>query len=223
MTAEKIRVLIADDHRMFRDMLKNALGELEDMDVVGQARDGTGAIEMTLQEAPHVLILDVMLPDMTGVEVIRALHKQAPRTRVLVLTDLKDETPLLESLMAGARGYLLKDASIAELVRAVRLVHQGQAVLHPQSTLQVIEELRRSRSDSARRIAQNHELLRRLTPRELEVLQLVGQGCSNKEIGERLFISEKTAKTHVANLLRRISVKDRMAAAIVAVKAGLCE
>lgn len=223
MSTRQIRVLIADDHRMFCDMLENALRVYEDLAVVGRAWDGASAIELATGLRPDVLILDMLLPDITGVEVIRALHREAPEVRVLVLTGTEEVPPLFESLAAGARGYLLKEASIPELAAAIRVVHQGKAVLHPQSTLVVIEELLRSRTDSARRIAQNHDLLRRLTPRELEVLQLVGQGFSNKEIGERLFISEKTAKTHVANLLRRIAVKDRTAAAILAVKAGLCE
>ncbi len=218
-----IRVAIADDHHLVRQMLVTTLGGAEGIEVVAQAGDGQTAVDNCRKFRPHVLVLDLNMPGKSGVEVTRELTSQGLETSVLILTAVEDEAPLFESLAAGARGYLLKDASVEELIQAVRTVAAGKAVLHPRSTLSLLNEFQKTRMAVSKEAPDYQEAITRLTPREREVLALIGKGLSNREIGEHLIISEKTAKTHVANLLRRVGVKDRVAAAIYAVRAGLCD
>lgn len=222
MSDRVIKVGIADDHHLVRQMLVNTL-TTEGLEIVGQAANGTQALDLCQKYRPNVLVLDLKMPDIGGAEVTKRLAQAQPEVGVLILTAVEEEGPLFESLAAGARGYLLKDASVPELIAAVRTVADGGAVLHPRSTLSLLNEFQRSRLQQGQAHSDFSEPLSRLTPREQEVLRLIGQGLSNREIGEKLIISEKTAKTHVANLLRRIGAKDRVAAAIFAVKAGLCE
>ena len=193
------------------------------MTFVGEAENGQRALQMVAQEKPDVLILDMSMPGLTGVQVIRELRHQAPEVKVLVLTAVEDETYLFESLAAGAQGYLLKDSDVEEVLAAVRSLHQGRGYLHPRSTMSLLLEYQRSRSapaapDNSQRLAEVG-----LTPRELEVLELIGDGYSNPEIASRLFISEKTVKTHVSHILQRLNIKSRIAAATFAVNNGLCK
>ena len=193
------------------------------MTFVGEAENGQRALQMVAQEKPDVLILDMSMPGLTGGQVIRELRHQAPDVKVLVLTAVEDETYLFESLAAGAQGYLLKDSDVEEVLAAVRSLHQGRGYLHPRSTMSLLLEYQRSRSapaapDNSQRLAEVG-----LTPRELEVLELVGDGYSNPEIASRLFISEKTVKTHVSHILQRLNIKSRIAAATFAVNNGLCK
>ncbi len=193
----------------------------DDLDIVAQASCGLEAIEQCRKFRPDVLVLDLNLPDISGVEVTRRLKAMDMDVKILILTAIEEESPLFESLAAGARGYLLKDASLDELISAIKTVAADRAVLHPRSTLSLLNEFQRTRQSSKGPQEAYQEVVATLTPREQEVLRLLGEGLSNREIGERLIISEKTAKTHVANLLRRIGVKDRVAAAIFAFKAGV--
>ena len=217
------KIVIADDHRMVRQMLVNTLAGCKDLEVVAQACNGDEAIEACRKYRPEVLVLDLNLPDISGVEVTRRLIQIGSDVKILILTAVEDERSLFESIAAGARGYLLKDASIDELVSGIRTVAANKAVLHPRSTLSLLNEFQRTRQSKLTPLESHQKVAGDLTPREQEVLKLLGQGLSNKEIGESLVISEKTAKTHVANLLRRLGVKDRVAAAIFAVKAGLTD
>lgn len=214
------KVVLADDHHMVRQMLVNTLKSVDELDVVAQASDGREAIEICRKFRPHVLVLDLNLPDISGVEVTREIIQLGLDVKILILTAIEDERSLFESIAAGARGYLLKDASIDELVNGIKTVAADKAVLHPRSTLSLLNEFQRTRQATGGPLESYQKVVESLTPREQEVLRLLGQGLSNKEIGDRLIISEKTAKTHVANLLRRLGVKDRVAAAIFAVKAG---
>ncbi len=218
-----IRVLVADDHKLVRQMMKSAISGEDDLEFVGEAENGTKALQMVAQEKPDVLILDMSMPGLTGVQVIRELRHQAPEVKVLVLTAVEDETYLFESLAAGAQGYLLKDSDVEEVLAAVRSLYQGRGYLHPRSTMSLLLEYQRSRTapapqDNSKRLAEVG-----LTPRELEVLELIGHGYSNPEIASRLFISEKTVKTHVSHILQRLSIKSRIAAATFAVNHGLCK
>ena len=218
-----IRVLVADDHKLVRQMMRSALSGEDDMSFVGEAENGQRAWQMVAQEKPDVLILDMSMPGLTGVQVIRELRHQAPDVKVLVLTAVEDETYLFESLAAGAQGYLLKDSDVEEVLAAVRSLHQGRGYLHPRSTMSLLLEYQRSRSapaapDNSQRLAEVG-----LTPREIEVLELIGDGYSNPEIASRLFISEKTVKTHVSHILQRLNIKSRIAAATFAVNNGLCK
>ncbi len=218
-----IRVLVADDHKLVRQMMRSAISGEDDLEFVGEAENGMKALQMVAQEKPDVLILDMSMPGLTGVQVIRELRHQAPEVKVLVLTAVEDETYLFESLAAGAQGYLLKDSDVEEVLAAVRSLHQGRGYLHPRSTMSLLLEYQRSRTAPAP--PDNRQRLTEvgLTPRELEVLELVGHGFSNPEIASRLFISEKTVKTHVSHILQRLNIKSRIAAATFAVNNGLCK
>lgn len=217
----KTKIIVADDHHLVRQMLVNTVESYDDLDIVAQASCGLEAIEQCRKFRPDVLVLDLNLPDISGVEVTRRLKAMDMDVKILILTAIEEESPLFESLAAGARGYLLKDASLDELISAIKTVAADRAVLHPRSTLSLLNEFQRTRQSSKGPQEAYQEVVATLTPREQEVLRLLGEGLSNREIGERLIISEKTAKTHVANLLRRIGVKDRVAAAIFAFKAGV--
>lgn len=219
----KTKVVIADEHRMVRQMLVQTLAGHDDLEVVADASNGQEALDFCRRFRPHVLVLDLNFSDISGVEVARRLTQGGSEVKVLVLTAVEDERTLFESVVAGARGYLLKDATVEELVAGIKTVAANKAVLHPRCTLSLLNEFQRTRGPARSPLKAYQEVVESLTPREKEVLRLLGHGLSNKEIGDRLIISEKTAKTHVANLLRRLGVKDRVAAAIFAVKAGLQE
>jgi len=216
----KTKIVIADDHHLVRQMLVNTLAGFSEIEIVAQACNGQEAINACQQYRPQVLVLDLNLPDISGVDVTRELTRVGSEVKILILTAVEDERSLFESIAARARGYLLKDASIDELVSGIKTVAANKAVLHPRSTLSLLNEFQRTMQSSKKPLEAYQKVVNNLTPREQEVLRLLGQGLSNKEIGDRLIISEKTAKTHVANLLRRLGVKDRVAAAIFAVKAG---
>jgi DNA-binding NarL/FixJ family response regulator len=217
-----INVLIADDHKLVRQMLSQTINGEEDMSLAGEAENGRTAIELCCQLRPDVLVLDMGLPDLSGVQVIRELHERAPSVKVLVLTAVEDETYLFESLAAGAQGYLLKDSDVEEVLAAIRNLSQGKGHLHARSTMSLLMEFQRSRREPQPDIPVMKNIAAELTPREFEILELIGYGYSNPEIATRLFISEKTVKTHVSNILRRLNVKSRISAATFAVNNGLC-
>lgn len=217
-----IRVLIADDHKLVRQMLATTISGEDDLELVAEAENGARAVQLAVQHQPDVLILDMNMPDLTGVQVIRELGHQAPAVNVLVLTAIEDETYLFESLAAGAKGYLLKDSDVEEVLTAVRSLSQGRAHLHPRSTMSLLLEYQRSRTEPVSDVPSQELAKVALTPREMEVLELIGFGYSNPEIASRLIISEKTVKTHVSHILHRLNVKSRIAAATFAVNHGLC-
>ena len=217
-----IEVIVADDHKLVRQMLASAIDNEDDMTYLGGAVNGTEAIAMASGKQSCVLVLDMNLPDMTGVQVIRELKSRGSSPKVLVLTAVEKEEALFESLAAGAKGYLLKDSDVEEVLTAIRDLHEGRAHLHSRSTLSVLNEFQKSRTQPTSPEKDPSELTDLLTPREIEVLKLIGHGFSNPDIAEKLFISEKTVKTHVSNLLRRLNVKSRIAAATRAVTYGLC-
>lgn len=219
-----IEVIVADDHKLVRQMLAGTIENEEDMKFLGGAVNGAEAIAMAAGRRSCVLVLDMNLPDMTGVQVIRELRGLGPGPKILVLTAVEEENALFESLAAGAQGYLLKDSDVEEVLTAIRNLAEGRAHLHSRSTMTLLNEFQKTRSQPA--VVNEKEvtdLTDSLTPREVEVLILIGHGYSNPEIAEKLFISEKTVKTHVSNLLRRLNVKSRIAAATLAVSYGLCK
>ncbi len=218
-----IEVIVADDHKLVRQMLASTIENEEDMTLLGEAVNGSEAIALAAGRASCVLVLDMNLPDMTGVQVIRKLKERGSGPKILVLTAVEEETALFESLAAGAKGYLLKDSDVEEVLTAIRDLHEGRAHLHSRSTMSLLTEFQRSRTVPAFPEKKLKELTGHLTPREIEVLTLIGHGFSNPEIAQKLFISEKTVKTHVSNLLRRLHLKSRIAAATMAVSYGLCQ
>jgi NarL family two-component system response regulator LiaR len=205
-------VLLVDDHAVVREGLR-ALLELQDgIAIAGEAADGEEAIALTLELEPDVVLMDLVMPRLGGLDAMRALREQAPAARVIVLTSFLDDDMLMPALRAGAAGYLLKNADPQEVVRAVRTASAGEALLAPAVAARLVETLAADGPDDP---------LERLTPREREVLVLIGRGFPNKLIARELDVAEKTVKTHVGNVLGKLGVSDRTQAAVLAVRAGL--
>ncbi len=205
-----IRVLVADDHAVVRQGLRTLLELQEDIDVVGEAADGEEAVARAAELRPDVALVDLVMPRLDGVGTIVRLREVSPATRAIVLTSFLDEESLLPAVRAGAAGYLLKDVQPQELVRAIRTVHAGDALLSPAVTARLLEQ-----------VASAEPVKQPLTARELEVLGLVARGLPNKQIARELAVSEKTVKTHVSNILAKLGVDDRTQAALYAVRVGL--
>jgi NarL family two-component system response regulator LiaR len=210
--ADPIRVLIVDDHSVVREGLRAFLQLQDGLEVVGEAADGEEAIEAASQFRPDVILMDLVMPRLGGVAAMRRLREEVPEARVIVLTSFLDDDKLLPALRAGAAGYLLKNAEPQDVARAVRAAHAGEALLDPVVAARLVETLAAE---------DGQEPLDRLTPREREVLVLIGRGFSNKRIAGELELSEKTVKTHVGHVLAKLGVTDRTQAAVVAVRAGI--
>jgi DNA-binding NarL/FixJ family response regulator len=208
-----IRLLVADDHPVVRDGLRGVFEGDPDFEVAGEAADGAEAVDRATALGVDVVLMDLRMPRMGGVEAIRLLRERAPGIRVLVLTTYDSDADVLPAIEAGATGYLLKDSPRDELVRAVRAAHLGQAVLAPTVAQKLIGHVRAPAPRPAPPDA--------LTDRELEVLRLVADGTTNKEAARRLFISEATVKTHLLHLYAKLGVRDRAAAVAAAYKSGL--
>jgi NarL family two-component system response regulator LiaR len=209
---EPIRVLVVDDHAVVREGLRTFLELQEGIEVAGEAADGEEAIEAAERLRPDVVLMDLVMPALDGLAAMRVLRERVPGARVIVLTSFADDDKLLPALRAGAAGYLLKNAEPQELARAVRAANAGEALLDPHVAARLVDAL-----------AGEKEPLDRLTPREREVLQLIGRGFSNKRIAQGLRLSEKTVKTHVGHVLAKLGVDDRTQAAVFAVRAGLID
>jgi DNA-binding NarL/FixJ family response regulator len=205
----QIRVAIADDHRVVRVGLEQLLATFEDVELVGSADGGERALEVCAASEPEVLLLDLSMPDLDGVEVTRRLETLSPRTRVVIFTSFSERDRIVDALDAGAVGYLLKDAEPEELRSAIRAAARGEAPLAPKAAAALL-------ADRASRDRNDLEL----TPREREVLELVVAGMANKQIARRLGISEKTVKGHLTNLFQRLGVNDRTQAALWAERTG---
>ncbi len=209
-----IRVAIADDHAVVRQGLRTFLELQEGMDVVGEAADGEEAVALVERTAPDVVLLDLVMPRVDGLEAIRRIRERAPATRILVLTSFADDNTVLPAVRAGAAGYLLKDVQPPELAGAIRTVHAGEALLAPSVATMLVEQLAAEDGDDAERGGH-------LTPREREVLALVARGRANKAIALDLGVSERTVKTHVSNILGKLNLTDRTQAAVYAVRHGI--
>jgi two-component system nitrate/nitrite response regulator NarL len=196
-----IRLLIVDDHTMFRQGLVSLLGVEATFQVVGQAADGEQALRLFEELQPDVVLMDVMMPCVDGVEAARRLLETTPHARILMLTVSDADEDLLAAIRAGACGYLLKDADADELFDAIRRVHAGEALLSPAVTLRVLQAVRAAPTLPAPATP--------LTPREREVCWLLARGASNREIAETLIISENTVKTHVSNILEKLGIQSR--------------
>lgn len=215
-TSPAVRVLIADDHALFRAGIRRLLATASDIEVVGEAKSGEEAIRTVEEVTPDVVLLDIMMPGMSGIDVARVIRTASPRTRVVMLTVHANEEYLFEAIKAGAMGYLLKDASSDELVRAIRLVAQGEGLLAPGLAAKVFKEFAR--------VAASQDLapvLTLLTERETEILQHVTAGLANKEIARTLKISERTVKNHLTNIMEKLHVNSRTQAAVYALRTGL--
>jgi NarL family two-component system response regulator LiaR len=211
---DKISVLIVDDHGVVRQGLRTYLELLDDIVIVGEAENGVEAVEQVRRQQPDIVLMDLVMPEMNGVEATRQIAAASPSTKVIVLTSFSEDDLVFPAIEAGATGYLLKDVDPAELHQAIQAVHEGEVQLHPD----VMQKLIHRVTTPQMAPGANHG---DLTPRELEVLSLIAQGQSNREIALTLSISEKTVKTHVGNILSKLHLNDRTQAAIYAHKHGL--
>ena len=210
-----IRVLIADDHAIVRKGIRALLATEADIEVVGEAADGKEAVEKAERLHPDVILMDLVMPGMDGIEATRRITTRQPETRILVLTSFAEDEKVFPALKAGALGYLLKDAGPEELVRAIRQVYCGESSLHPAIARKVLQELSRP--------PERPPTPEPLTERELEVLRLIAKGKSNREIAEELVISEATVRTHVSNILGKLQLASRTQAALYALREGIAE
>lgn len=210
-----IRLMLADDHRMLREGLRRSLSD-EGFDVVGEASDGEEAIRLADALRPDVVLMDVTMPDVDGVEATRRIHQQHPDVRIVMLTMHADQSVIAEALRAGASGYLVKDCSTDEIADAVRLAASDDATLSPALATAMLDEVRRIEPQPS-----DDDADRVVTKREVEVLQLIADGCSTPEVAERLFISQKTVKNHLASIYHKLDARDRTQAVLQAVRMGI--
>jgi DNA-binding NarL/FixJ family response regulator len=219
MTEEPIRILIADDQALVRTGFRMILDAEPDLEVVGEAANGRDAVHMALERRPDIVLMDIRMPELDGIEATRRLAAAGgqPPVRVLMLTTFDLNEYVYEALRAGASGFLLKDVPAEQLAAGVRTVAAGDALLAPSITKRLIEEF----AHTPKPAAQPPPGLDELTPRELEVFKLVARGLSNAELAQQLTVSETTVKTHVARLLMKLSLRDRVQAVVLAYETGI--
>jgi NarL family two-component system response regulator LiaR len=209
---KRITVLIADDHPVVRQGVRTVLEVQEGLELAGEASDGAEAVQLVQQSLPDVVLMDLVMPGVDGIEATRQIRDLSPSTKVIVLTSFDDDERVFPAIKAGAAGYLMKDVPPAELAEAVRRVHRGEALVAPSVAAKLMQE-----------VAGRKPAIADLTERELDVLRLVARGLSNKLIARELVISEKTVKTHVSNILAKLHLADRTQAALYAVRERLVE
>jgi two-component system, NarL family, response regulator LiaR len=209
---ERVTILIADDHPVVRQGLRTFLDLQSDLSVVGEAGTGAEAVMKVQELLPEVVLMDLVMPDLDGIEAARRIRDVSPSTKVIVLTSYAEDEKIFPAIKAGAAGYLLKDVEPSELADGIRRVHRGEALLHPRIAARVMREITEEKVDG--------EVL---TARELEVLRAIARGLSNKAIADELVVSEKTVKTHVSNILAKLHLVDRTQAALYAVRERLVE
>lgn len=212
-----IKILIVDDHAVVRDGLAMMIARREDFVVVGEARNGREAVERARELTPDVILMDLRMPEMNGVEAMRSIRQENAGVKFLVLTTYDSDEYIFDAIQAGAKGYLLKDASREELFQAVRAVYQGDSLIEPGVASRVLERL----TQLARQASQGAEPASLLSAREIEVLQLMAQGAANKTIAVQLSISESTVKTHVSNIFQKLEVSHRTEAVTKAMTRGI--
>jgi two-component system NarL family response regulator len=211
-------VVVVDDQELFRRGLTMLLNAEPDIEVVGEASNGAGAVELAAVEGPDVVLMDVRMPKQSGIESCLAMKAAAPTARIIMLTVSDDEADLYDAVKNGASGYLLKDSSIDEVSQAIRVVADGQSLISPSMAIKLLDEFKQM-SRGERTVASSPKL----TERELEVLRLVAQGLNNREIAKQLFISENTVKNHVRNILEKLQLHSRMEAVMYAVREKLLD
>lgn len=217
MTAAAVRLLVVDDHPVVRQGLRTFLETRADFEVVGEAGDGETAVAEAARLEPDVILMDLVMPGVDGLEAINRIRAADPEARILVLTSFASADQVLPALRAGAAGYLLKDAAPAEVEAAIRAVHRGEGLLDPAVTATVLAEVARPSTEAG----DPDPGFASLTRREREVLGLLGRGMTNAAIARELFVAEKTVKTHVSSILSKLRLADRTQAALYAARLGL--
>jgi DNA-binding NarL/FixJ family response regulator len=216
-----LRIVVADDHQVVRDGFAGLLNTQPDFTVIGTAGDGAEAVRLCGELDPHIVLMDVRMPVMDGIEATRRIASTgSDRPRILILTTFDLDRYVYDALRAGASGFLLKDVTAERLFEAVRVITAGQALLAPTVTRALISEFTRTHPEATRRGPTSSKLAV-LTPREMEVLRLIAEGLSNPEISTRLVVSEETVKTHVSRMLTKLAIRDRTQAVIAAYETGL--
>jgi DNA-binding NarL/FixJ family response regulator len=204
---EKLRVMLVDDHEVVRQGLRSLLELEEDLEVVAEAGNGNEAVSVARSAHPNVIVMDIRMPDGSGVEACRAIRDEDPSAQVIMLTSYSDDEALFNSIMAGAAGFVLKQIRGHDLVDAIRTVGRGESLLDPGVTKRVLERLRKSKFD------EKDPKLSRLSPQEERILDMVGEGLTNREIAERIHLSDKTVKNYVSSILQKLEVARRAEAA----------
>ncbi len=213
MSEQRIRILIADDHSLMRQGLKQILEIEKEFEIIGLATDGIDAINKCLELKPDIILLDINMPNMNGIQTLRRIKDMGLNTKVIMLTIHDDREYLFETINIGAEGYVLKDAEASSLIKAIKDVFSGESYIHPSLASEFVKEYKKRGKGTDKDSSKE-----RLTRREYEVIILIAEGMNNREIGEQLFISEKTVKNHVSNIFKKIDVNDRTQAAIYAFK-----
>jgi DNA-binding NarL/FixJ family response regulator len=213
---EELRVLLVDDHDLFRTGLRTLLEE-QGLQVIGEAENGQVALRLVGELAPDVVIMDLNMPGLTGVETTRRITGASPLTRVVVLTISVEDDDVMNAVMAGACGYLLKDSSIDQLIAGIRAAAGGESLISPQIAAKLLQRLRAQTADTGAAAT----ILAELSDRELEVLRLIANGKDNAVIARELFISPKTVKNHISNILMKLQIENRIQAAVYAVRSGI--
>ncbi|MES2459557.1 MAG: response regulator transcription factor [Armatimonadota bacterium] len=216
-TPRKVRLVIAEDETITREMLARLLALEDDIEVVGTASDGVKALTVLRHQKPDVLLTDINMPQMNGIDLTNTLRREMPDIKVVILTIYNDDDRVFAAIKAGARGYVLKDSPPEETIAAVRAAGKGEALLHPSLVSRVLSEFGRLSTQKAA----DNAVFAELTDREREVLTEIGKGRRNKEIADRLFISEKTVKNHISNIFAKLEVNSRAEAALLAARQGL--
>jgi DNA-binding NarL/FixJ family response regulator len=214
-----IKILIADDHMLLRNGIRNVLEFEADLAVIGEAADGEEAVARAIALVPDIILLDINMPKMNGLEVTKKLRSENPQIKVIVLTMHDDDNYVIEVIKSGAAGYLLKDIEPSMLIKAIHTVYEGESFIYPTLAKKLFGEIHRQEErqrESGPMVERRKE--ERLTYREIEVLELICQGLSNHDIAQKLFLSEKTVKNHLTNIFRKISVSDRTQAVLYAIK-----
>ncbi len=207
-----IRLMLADDHKMLREGLRRSMAE-RGFEIVGEARDGGEAVDLAAALRPDVILMDVSMPDIDGVEATRQIKERLPEVRVVMLTMHADQDVLTEAIRAGANGYLVKDCSTDEIASAIETVALGETALSPRLAASMLAEVRRQENQ-----VDTHRII---TKREEEVLQHIADGCSTPEVAEKLYISQKTVKNHLASIYQKLDARDRTQAVLQAVRMGI--
>jgi len=211
----KIRIAIADDHPLLREAMRNVLEQHEDMEVLGEASDGEEAVKLSSELKPDIIVMDIVMPKLNGIEATRQIRKVSPTTAVLVLTAYDDDRYVMGLLEAGAAGYLLKSARGEVLAKAIRAVYAGESVLHPTIIAKILKYRMRIEAEGGEQKTEEQ-----LSDRELEILKLTAKGMSNKDIANRLFLSVRTVKAHLSNIFNKMAVASRTEAIVKGAREG---